>query len=83
MRTDGVESAWMYVYTELLNPILQSLADPVEHVPSVLESELLTHLPLRCHCEDLQAVAAASITSNASWLPSAFPFSKSFSVCPI
>ncbi|MCU4975631.1 hypothetical protein OB955_23370 [Halobacteria archaeon AArc-m2/3/4] len=56
MRTDGVESAWMYVYTELLNPILQSLADPVEHVPSVLESELLTHLPLRFRNKEWYAV---------------------------
>ena len=56
MRTDGVESAWMYVYTELLNPILQSLADPVEYVPSVLESELLTHLPLRFRNKEWYAV---------------------------
>ncbi|WP_254809723.1 sacsin N-terminal ATP-binding-like domain-containing protein [Natronosalvus amylolyticus] len=66
MRTDGVESAWMYVYTELLNPILQSLADPVEHVPSVLESELLTHLPLRFRNKEWCAVPIEQIQGDGN-----------------
>lgn len=56
LRTDGVESAWMYVYTELLNPILDALSEDDDAVPDILESDLLTHLPMRYRNTEWYAV---------------------------
>lgn len=46
---NGIENDWRNVYTELCQPILQHLRshDPESPVPSILESPLLTHLPVQ------------------------------------
>lgn len=65
MRTDGIESAWMYVYTELLHPIVDSLADSDGSAPSVLGSDLLTHLPFRYREREWRAVPIEQIHEDS------------------
>jgi hypothetical protein len=67
METDGVESAWMYVYTELLQPIMDSLADADGNAPNVLDTDLLTHLPFRYKEREWRAVPIRQLHGDSEF----------------